>query len=213
MAQSGHRNRPERKCMTLQRYPEKPSAVIWWNLKVLKSCVILHDHWHMYSSKAKQMETTFTKNRWRGCRLFLLTFIRVPSFTKTWWKICINFTSHDTKRAFNIISVVFKSSRAGDSQLNDCVNGNTGVVQGRQGGLAVSRQKQWCYQSPTLPGCSRSRWPWTLYSMLTRRNKFSWDTKQKINRDRERKQQKRYKSKLFSSALLFSSIRYLLTAD
>lgn len=28
-----------------------------------------------------------TRNRWRGCWLLLLTFIRVPSFTKTWSKI------------------------------------------------------------------------------------------------------------------------------
>lgn len=31
-----------------------------------------------------KQEVAFTKNKCRGCRLFLLTFIRVPSFTKTW---------------------------------------------------------------------------------------------------------------------------------
>lgn len=45
-----------------------------------------------------------------------------------------------------IINVVFKTRLAGDSQMNDCVKGNTGVVQGRQGGLAINRQKQCCYQ-------------------------------------------------------------------
>lgn len=31
----------------------------------------------------------------------------------------------------------------------------------------------------TLPGCSRSCWPRTLYSMLTRRSRFSWDMKKR----------------------------------
>lgn len=64
----------------------------------------------------------------------------------------------------------------GDSQLNDCVKGNTWVVRGRQAGLAARRQKQWRYLIHTLPGCSSSLWPRTLYSMLTRRSRFSWHT-------------------------------------
>lgn len=140
-----------------------------------------------------KQEAAFTRNRWRGCRFFLLTFIRVPSFTKTWYKkVNRNFASHDTWRASAVINVVVKPRPAGDSQLNDCVKGNTGVVHGRQGGLAINRQKQCCYQSHTLPGCSRSRWPRTLYSMLTRRSKFSWDTnreeKQWISTTRNPKQ-------------------------
>lgn len=39
----------------------------------------------------------------------------------------------------------------GDSQLNDCIKGNTRVVQGRQGGLANFRQKQYCYRIKSYP--------------------------------------------------------------
>lgn len=104
--------------------------------------------------------------------------------------------SCDTEKAFAMMNVVFKGSLVGDSQLSDCVKGNTGVVRGRQGGLPVSRQKQCCNQSRTLPGCSRSRWPRTLYSMLTRRNRFSWDTKQQTHSQTGRENKKHYRGLL-----------------
>lgn len=36
-------------------------------------------------------------------------------------------------------------------RLNDCMKGNTRVVQGRQGGLANCRQKQCCYRIESYP--------------------------------------------------------------
>lgn len=71
--------------------------------------------------------------------------------------------------------------------------GQQGVVQHRQGGLASFKQKQYCYQTHTLPGWSKSRWPRTLYSMLTRRNKFSWETERKrgVRRQNKRRMDER----------------------
>lgn len=43
----------------------------------------------------------------------------------------------------------------------------------------VGNRKQCCYRTHTLPGCRRPSCPRTLYSMLTRRSRFSWDTKAK----------------------------------
>lgn len=86
------------------------------------------------SAIAHKWGAAFTKNKWRGCRLFLLTFIRVPSFTKTCLKSHGNLTRYDAYKAFTVMNVVIKSRQAGDSQLNDCVKGSAGVVHGRQGG-------------------------------------------------------------------------------